>query len=106
MFGCYPEVRQLQADLYEGVGADTEFLDPSFSKVSEGKHMAVHIICKSSGNSQGAEDLILDLKSEQNLHRKCKRELFTVINPGSVWIRNIHLNVFSEFDLCVGIKTL
>ena len=64
---CYPEVRQLQADLNERVGADAQLLDASLSELSEGKHVAVHVVCQRLGESQRAAHLSLDLT---NTHTK------------------------------------
>lgn len=61
----YPVVRQLQADLDEGVGADAKLLDLSFTKISEGEDVTVHIICQCLGNSQRAALLSLHLSVAQ-----------------------------------------
>lgn len=61
----YPVVSQLQADLYEGIRADAKLLDPSFTKVSEGEDVTVHIICQGLGYSQGAALLRLNLSITQ-----------------------------------------
>lgn len=61
----YPVVSQLQTDLYEGVRADTELLNVTFPKFSEGKHMAVHILCQHFGNHQRVAHLSLHLKHTQ-----------------------------------------
>lgn len=57
----YPEVSQLQGDLYEGIRADAKLLDLSFTKVSEGEDVTVHVICQSLGYSQRAALLRLNL---------------------------------------------
>lgn len=65
MLKHYPVVCQLQADLYEGIRADVKLLDPSFTKLSEGEDVTVHIICQCLGNSQRAVLLRLHLSIAQ-----------------------------------------
>lgn len=57
----HPEVRQLQADLDEGVRADAQLLDPPFAKLSEGKDVAVHGVGQRLGHGQRSLDLDLNL---------------------------------------------
>lgn len=61
----YPVVSQLQTDLDEGVRADTELLNASFPKFSEGKHMAVDVVRQRLGYHQRIVHLSLHLERTQ-----------------------------------------
>ncbi|TNN52184.1 hypothetical protein EYF80_037614 [Liparis tanakae] len=58
-------VRQLQADLDERVGADAQLLDASLSELPERKHVAVHVIRQRLGDGEGDARLSLNLTEEE-----------------------------------------
>lgn len=94
----YPEVSQLQAELYEGIRADAKLLDLSFPKVSEGEDVTVHVICQCLGYNQRAALLRLNLGNTQmgNTERREHRMLtkpvhfFPQTKSVQVFVKKIH----------------
>lgn len=54
--GAYPEVRQLQGDLHEGVGAGPALLDEALAEGQELEAVQFHVICQRLGHLVGTLD--------------------------------------------------